>query len=98
MRTLNVQFADRSHISLPAPPQVELGAWTAESACLNQWEMFNGENIIAINSAKEMCAECPVFDECRAYVDELEGSLPKLQWWNVWAGETPQERAIRRGR
>ena len=50
-----------------------------------------------VDLAKGMCAECPVFWECRADVDEQENNA---RWYGgchgIWAGETPTERVARR--
>ncbi len=50
-----------------------------------------------VDLAKQVCAECPVFWECRDEVDRLENNAR----WNggchgIWAGETPAERIARR--
>ena len=50
-----------------------------------------------VDRAKKVCAECPVFCDCRDDVDKQENNAR----WNggchgIWAGETPAERIARR--
>jgi hypothetical protein len=46
---------------------------------------------------KRLCATCPVFDECRQYVDALESGVSFWQTHGFWAGEWEADRARRRG-
>ncbi len=45
---------------------------------------------------KEICARCPVIEQCRRDVDKLEAAQQFAYWYGVWAGETPLERRRRR--
>lgn len=49
--------------------------------------------------AKEVCARCPVVEECVQLADEVESDINYVssQWTGVWGGETPAERRVRRG-
>ena len=49
-------------------------------------------------TARLWCAQCPVIEECRADVDELEHGQPLGECHGVWAGEDPKERIVRRRR
>jgi WhiB family redox-sensing transcriptional regulator len=48
------------------------------------------EDIVAINRVKEVCAVCPVTDECLMYAIETR------QVDGVWGGYTPRERTYLR--
>ena len=46
----------------------------------------DGEDVEAIGRAKEICAACPVREECLAFAVELN------QTDGIWGGRTPAER------
>jgi len=48
------------------------------------------EDVVAINRVKEVCAVCPVADECLMYAIETR------QVDGVWGGYTPRERTYLR--
>lgn len=51
----------------------------------------------AVKAAKATCQACPVFDVCRDVIDHIEGGcVADNQMAGVWAGETPNARAVRR--
>lgn len=45
--------------------------------------------------ARRLCLRCPVFDECRAENDAFE-SVDLRRMYGFYAGETPNERLMRR--
>jgi Transcription factor WhiB len=48
---------------------------------------------------RALCGSCPVFDDCRDYIDSVEDGedpAPASRWFGFWAGETPKEREDRR--
>lgn len=59
--------------------------------------LFFPEKGKSATPARRVCAECPVFDECRKYTDRIESNIPDVNFiQGVFAGETPQERLARR--
>ena len=71
--------------------------WCAQAACVGDWFLMEAPALV--DEAKARCAACPVFAECRAEGDRVEGTYPAY-YLNpgVWAGETGLERANRRRR
>ena len=62
--------------------------WRFSAACVDQWALFdsvedyNGrDHYPFLEAAREVCASCPVSDECRTFArrnKEVQG---------IWAGE-----------
>lgn len=46
----------------------------------------------------QTCLGCPAQEECRSLSDASEAHLSPIHYGDVWGGETPHERAIRRGK
>lgn len=77
--------------------------WTSDAACqAHETELFfppidtryrpgpiTAKHAAVYAAAIAICRDCPVIDECRAYVMESE---PQSQRHGVWAGLTPTER------
>jgi len=62
--------------------------WRFSAACFGQHYLFdsvedyNGRNIYPYErEAKEICATCPVFDQCREWADK------EKEPQGIWAGE-----------
>jgi transcription factor WhiB len=80
--------------------------WRNDAACSalsgDQAEIFfELENHRSVAQAKRVCAGCPVFDDCRAWIDGFEEQSPRgdptyFGQLGIWAGETPRERTARR--
>jgi transcription factor WhiB len=83
-------------VLFPSLPSSPLGQWVLNSACAGQSDLFYDNNWPGL--AKSLCVVCPVTEECRDYIDALEVQLPVGHWFGIWAGETPTERAVRRGK
>lgn len=69
--------------------------WRLSGACCNaDSELFFDEDdhSPATLAAKAICADCPVFRECRSFA--LHPENPELE--GLWAGMTESERADRR--
>ena len=63
--------------------------WQDEAACVHfdQRMWFDGDN----SMAKQICAHCPVSDDCLAFILDLEPNA--LQYRHgVFGGMTPEER------
>ena len=80
---------------------ITVAPWTDRAACTEvDPDMFYLPSmcrLAEVDLAKQVCAECPVFWECRDEADRLENNAR----WNggchgIWAGETPAERIARR--
>lgn len=55
------------------------------------------QNRQAMKEAKAICQTCPVLDVCREVIDHIErGIVQDSRMAGVWAGETPNGRAVRR--
>ena len=69
--------------------------WRDQAACVGEWFLMEAPALV--DEAKARCAACPVFAECRAEGDRVEGTYPAY-YLNpgVLAGETGLERANRR--
>ena len=76
----------------PAPGRDVL-AWMDDAACRVDWW-----DLMDTYMQQHMCGRCPVRDECRDYADQVEGRRNVTYLFDVWGGETPQQRASRRRR
>ena len=80
---------------------ITVAPWTDRAACTEEDpDAFYPPSmcrLAEVDRAKAVCAECPVFWDCRADVDEQENNA---RWHGgchgIWAGETPAERIARR--
>ena len=80
---------------------ITVAPWTDRAKCTEvDPNTFYPRSMCRLNEvdlAKGMCADCPVFWECRDEVDRLENNA---RWHGgchgIWAGETPAERIARR--
>jgi len=74
--------------------EIYLEHWREAAACADSpgIEFFpDPADVAAISAAKEVCAGCPVADECLSYAIETN------QTDGIWGGHTPKERrTIRR--
>ena len=71
------------------PDPIEPVTWRDDSACRERPDVDFfpfPEDVQAIGRAKEVCAICPVADECLMYAIETR------QGDGVWGGHTPKER------
>jgi hypothetical protein len=79
--------------------------FSAEPACARaDPTLFDDENRVGSGKswpgereAKRLCRDCPVLEECRAYIDRMEGRR-KTGLEGIWAGERPDQRLVRRRR
>ena len=75
-----------------APVEDRLG-WMDDASCrVDRWDLMDTD------MQKRTCVRCPVRDECRDYADQVEGRRNVTYLFDVWGGETPQQRASRRRR
>jgi WhiB family redox-sensing transcriptional regulator len=79
---------------------VLLGSWIFQGACRDDADLFFEDVGQSIDEGKaaSVCARCPVFAQCRAYIDEYEADSGPTGWFGFWAGETKRQRLERRGR
>ena len=76
----------------PAPGRDVL-AWMDDAVCrAGEWDLMDTD------MQQRTCVRCPVRDECRDYADQVEGRRNVTYLFDVWGGETPQQRASRRRR
>ena len=76
----------------PSPGR-DVYAWMDDAVCrAGEWDLMDTD------MQQRTCVRCPVRDECRAYADQLEGRRNVKYLFDVWGGETPQQRASRRRR
>ena len=76
----------------PAPGR-DVFAWMDDAVCrAGEWDLMDTD------MQKRTCVRCPVRDECRDYADQVEGRRNVTYLFDVWGGETPQQRASRRRR
>ena len=76
----------------PAPGRDVL-AWMEDAVCrAGEWDLLSQER------QQTLCMGCPVRDTCRDYADQVEGRRNVTYLFDVWGGETPQQRASRRRR
>lgn len=75
--------------------------WQDRAACIKEDpELFypDARDYQAITKAIALCRTCPVVSECAQKADDLEhDSTSTYEYWGIWGGEIPIERAIRRG-
>lgn len=67
----------------------ELTSWRDDAACAATPEVDffpSPEDVAGISAAKEVCATCPVADDCLSYAIETR------QAEGIWGGHTPKER------
>lgn len=72
--------------------------WRRQAACTNQMWVFDetyevGNKAYAITMAREVCASCPVIEQCRADGDTREKDITTH---GFLAGETADQRRLRR--
>lgn len=61
-----------------------------QPACRNETELFFDEdNQESVETAKALCAVCPMFTECRALYFSFED---RADMYGVWFGSTREER------
>lgn len=75
-----------------------LADWRRQAACDGQYHLLNetyeiGNKAAAIKLAREMCARCPVLEQCRVDGDARETDSTT---YGFLAGETAQQRRTRR--
>ena len=76
----------------PAPGR-DVHAWMDDASCrVDRWDLMDTD------MQQRTCVRCPVRDECRDYADQVEGRRNVTYLFDVWGGETPQQRASRRRR
>lgn len=77
-----------------APPE-PADTWKADAACADQWDLFfpkhQGEYLF--DEAHDICATCPVYDACRAWV--LDPATKPVH--GFVAGMTERQRRRQRG-
>lgn len=74
--------------------------WMDRAACVGAWTLMESEDDRLIRRAREMCADCPVWRQCRAWVLSLP---PREDVYGVAGGLTAEERqkirrSVRRSR
>ena len=68
-------------------------AWMDDAVCrAGEWDLMDTD------MQQRTCVRCPVREECRDYADQVEGRRNAMYLFDVWGGETPQQRASRRRR
>lgn len=85
--------------SLPAPT-TESWEWQVAAACrgmpsaffFHPWGERGTDRIERVRRAKEVCAGCPVIDECRRH------AIRSGELYGVWGGLSEDERLILLGR
>lgn len=86
-RDLRRQYK-RDGRSIPATFGRELpGEWADDGKCHGRTDLFYSFDPDDEQTAKQICAECPVIDECRAYAR-------RNREFGTWGGETELDRAI----
>lgn len=92
-----------ARLDIPNLPRVSpLERHVADNgACRGETDTFlpTDSNMARIGRAKSICETCPVKRECRELIDHLEAEIvtSPAYYGGVWAGESPGERARRRG-
>jgi hypothetical protein len=77
-------------------------SWTGQAACRdypfpNHFYNMSADPVFIEIQLRSLCTEhCPVFDQCRAYIDQAERPLPASHHYGFWAGETVKQRQARR--
>lgn len=72
--------------------------WQEQATCAQvDVELFFPDTMQAAGPALQLCADCPVREECVQYGDAVEaGTLDWRRLFGVLGGETPKQRAARR--
>lgn len=73
----------------------ERPAWHDDAACHDKTELFfpeRYESHATITKAKQICADCPVREQCLDYALQLPHP-----WHGVYAGLTPRQRMKLKG-
>lgn len=72
--------------------------WQEQATCAQvDVELFFPDTMQAAGPALQLCADCPVREECVQYGDAVEaGTLDWRHLFGVLGGETPKQRAARR--
>ena len=92
-------------VPLPFDLRVDVGRyfernvddWWGRAACAGMAvEVFYPLKGGSTRQAKEICAGCPVLEQCRAWNDRIERTKPLTHLHGVFAGEAPDERIARR--
>ena len=90
MASPNMAQTDMAHPDMAQiqPELAEQPTWRDLAACKDANIDFFPfpEDVQAIGRAKEVCATCPVAEECLAY------ALETRQGDGIWGGHTPKER------
>jgi hypothetical protein len=85
-----VGFASKNSLEVLSD-LVNLPKVTGQEACLEtEPDLFFSDFALDIALAKDICAECPLFEACRAYALKHENA-------GVWGGLSANERFILRG-
>jgi WhiB family redox-sensing transcriptional regulator len=64
--------------------------WFDDAACKGQTDLFFIDEGGSYAQALELCATCPVVDECALY------AVSTRQRYGVWGGLTPKQRGLGR--
>lgn len=68
---------------------VSLENYRDYAECGKSWvwqDSFTSPDAFSVNYAMNICAECPVRDEC------LENAIAKNETFGIWGGKTEQQR------
>ena len=85
-----VRFASKNSLDV-LTDFVDLPQVTGQEACLDtEPDLFFSDFALDIALAKDICAECPLIEACRAYTVKHENA-------GVWGGLSASERFILRG-
>jgi hypothetical protein len=77
--------------------------WMEEAACTDPamagWWDVEGQ-VLSVHNQRAIgaCRSCPVFEQCRAFADELETRSTTRDIAAIFAGETPAQRVARRNK
>lgn len=77
--------------------------WMDEGACtdpsMEGWWDLDGQ-VLSVHNMRALgaCRSCPVFEQCRAYADELEAHSTTRDIAAIFAAETPAQRVARRNK
>jgi hypothetical protein len=76
---------------------VSNSSWMAQASCTSVGpDIFFDENQRSYARARKVCAQCPVLEKCRDFIDGHESRWKGA--FGFFAGETPRERNLRRRR
>ena len=86
-----VKFASKNNLEV-LTDFVDLPKWNGKEACLvvEDLDFFFSDFALDIALAKDICAECPMLEACRAYAMKHENH-------GVWGGLSAEERFKLRG-